>query len=75
MTDIENIDKNTLADIRDISTDTTRPINTRIIEIFEILRNPYCFLVEGAAVKISFSETGKTLDEAVTDHFTGIKRR
>lgn len=74
-TDIENVDKKTLIDIKKAITQNFRPTKDQITEFFETIGNPYCFLVERTPVKISFSRTGKTLDEAVAEHLTNQKKR
>lgn len=72
-TKIEKIDKNTLVDIKMVRIDTSIPIAKRMLLYLDQIKNPYCFLCGETPVKIRFSYTGKTMDEAIKSHFLGLK--
>lgn len=70
---IKGIDPCSLVNIKNVSLDTSLPIKERMMEYFAQVKNPYCFLSGETPVKVSFSEEGKSLDEAVKDHFLKLK--
>ena len=70
---INNIDRNLLVDIKLINLDSSLPITTRMLTYLEQIKNPYCFLCGETPVRVRFSDTGKTLDEAIKSHFWGLK--
>lgn len=71
--DITKIDKSTLVDIRSIDINTDMPITERMKKYLRDVKNPYCFLVGGTPVQISFNEHGKTLDETFKKHLISQK--
>lgn len=70
---MDRIDRDILIDIKTVDIDTSLPIDNRMLRYLEQIKNPYCFLCGGTVVKIRFSDTGKTLDEAVKNHYLGLK--
>ncbi|GHU79626.1 hypothetical protein FACS1894191_2860 [Clostridia bacterium] len=69
----DRIDRNALIDIKTVKIDISLPIANRMLSYLEQIKNPYCFLCGETPVKIRFSDTGKTLDEAIKGHFLGLK--
>lgn len=61
--DIRTVDKNTLVDIRSVTIDESLPVEERIRQLVEGLRNPYCFLVGDVAVKIEYEDTEVTFEQ------------
>ncbi|RDY32007.1 DUF6870 family protein [Lachnotalea glycerini] len=61
--DIRTVDKSTLVDIRDVSIDENLPVEERIRQLVEGLRNPYCFLVGDVAVKVEYEDTEVTFEQ------------
>ncbi len=66
-------DKAALADIKTVEIDISRPIEERLQRYIEQIGDPYTFLCGKTPVRISFADSGRTLDEAVKDHYTGLK--
>lgn len=73
MITVDKIDKNTLFDIKTVKIDASLPVTERMQQYLEQVKNPYCFMCSGTPVRIRFSDTGKTLDEALKSHFLGLK--
>lgn len=61
--DIQTVDKSTLVDIRTVTIDEKLPVEERIKQLVEGLRNPYCFLVGDIAVKIEYEDTEVTFEQ------------
>ncbi len=72
--EITDIDRMSLVDITTIRIDQTLPIETRMQQYLKQIRNPYCFLCGGTPVRVRFSETEKTLDDAVKCHYLSLKK-
>lgn len=70
---IEDIPKSSLADIRDIKVDTHLPGPLRMVQYFEQVQNPYCFLCGEIPVHISFVNEERELSEALVDYFCTLK--
>lgn len=60
-----------LVDIRDVEIDTSLPVEERIKSYIEQVRDPYCFRVGDVKVRVSFSDTDRTL----TDNFSDMLAR
>ncbi len=71
--DISGIDRSTLVDIKKIKIDTSLPIVKRMLQYLKQIKNPYCFLCGATPVKVRFTDSGKTLDDAIKDHYLGLK--
>lgn len=71
--EIACMDRSALVDIKTIQIDTSLPITKRMVRYLAQIKNPYCFRCGQTPVRIRFSDTGKTLDEAIKDHFIGLK--
>ena len=61
--DISMVDPATLIDLHAVLTDETLPHGERRIDFVRQVRNPYCFLVDGTIVKVSFSDDGPALTD------------
>ncbi|MGI6160513.1 MAG: DUF6870 family protein [Christensenellales bacterium] len=73
--DIKSADINTLFDMREIKADMSLPAHERFKEYIEQVKNPYCLRYGKTSVKLSYELGGKSLDEAVKEHFINIKNR
>jgi len=68
-----DIDKNQLVDIRDVDIDSNATAEERLSHFIEKVGNPYMFCVGKVAVRVVFSETDKTLDNAIKNHFANAR--
>ena len=57
-----------LVDIRNVKIDRNLPSDERIRSFIEQIKNPYCFKVGDAVVKVSFADTSNT----ITDNFINM---
>ena len=64
-------DLSELVDIRDVNIDTSLPVEERIRSYIEQVKDPYCFRVGDVKVRVSFSDTDRTL----TDNFCDMLAR
>ena len=71
--DFMDIDKTQLVDIRDIHIDPDTPIAERLSKFIEEVGNPYMFYVGKVSVRVMFSETSQTLDNAIKKHFLNAR--
>ena len=70
--DIRTVDPSTLVDIKDIQINTSLPRDERILDFLEQVKNPYCFRVGKAAVKISFSDTEATVEDCLERYLLSL---
>lgn len=61
--DIRTVDKSTLVDIRTVAIDENLPVEERIKQFVEGIKNPYCFRVGDVAVKIEYEDTDVTFEQ------------
>ena len=61
--DIRTVDKEQLVDIRTISIDENLPLEERIMDFLQKIRNPYCYRVGKIAVKIEYEDTDITFEQ------------
>ena len=63
-----------LQELSEIYIDNDLPPHKRFISFFEQIGNPYCFLVNGSRVRLSFSNHNKkTLDDSLFNYLMKIK--
>lgn len=60
--DIREVDKDTLVDIKDVMIHTELQDEERTLDYIRQIKNPYCYLCNGVAVKISFAGKEKLED-------------
>ena len=65
---ITEIDPASLTELKDIHISKEQPIGERILALIEQSGNPYAYRDNGMVVKISFSETGKSLQSCMEDY-------
>ena len=66
--DPRTIDRSTLRDIRSVSIDTSQPRESRIRDYVRQIRNPYCYLHGKYVVKVSFTDSGPTLEDKLASY-------
>ncbi len=67
--DIRTVDKSTLTDIKNVKINPNLPTSERIKSFLMQVSNPYCVIVDGVAVKMSFSDTGETINDRMKKYF------
>lgn len=72
--DIETVEQNALAQIEDVTIDTSLPAIKRMMDYLDQVKNPYCFMCGTTPVKICFSPEGNDLGGKVKAYFLGLKR-
>lgn len=60
---LDEVDRDSLVDLRDVHIDTSLPVPERIASYLEQIKNPYIFKVGKTVVKVSYKENGPTLQE------------
>ena len=63
------IDRQELTELSQVKIDIDLPTKQRLINFLNDIKNPYCFLVGTNAVKIEFSNNGKSLQTLLKNHF------
>lgn len=71
-TDIRTVDKSSLVDIKDIHINPKSPPNEKTAEYVRQIKNPYCFLCNGYAVKIEFSDNERTIEDCFMDYIDSL---
>lgn len=62
-TDIRSVNPKDLVERTEISIDTTAEKDERINEYIRKIKNPYCYMVGGIVVKVTFSDGEETIDD------------
>ncbi len=68
---LDEIDKNTLVDVRDVRIDTTLPQAERVEKYMDLIRNPYIFKSGDTTVRIRFVGE-KSLSQSLTEYFSRL---
>ena len=71
--DIDTTNKTELIDLNNVKVDGAAPVAERLEQYLSQLKNPYAFRVGEIAVKITFSEDGKSINDAITNYLSGLK--
>ncbi len=66
--DIHTVDRESLADIREVKVDGELPREERFKDYLRQIRNPYCYRCGKIVVKISLSDTDATLEDRL-EHY------
>lgn len=66
--DPRTIDRGTLRDIRSVNIDTAQPKEARIRDYVRQVGNPYCYLHGKYVVKVSFTDSGPTLEDKLASY-------
>ncbi len=61
--DFMTCDENQLVDIRDISVDSTKNKQDKLLDFIEKIKNPYLFKVGDIIVKVKFADNNKSFQE------------
>ena len=72
--DFADIDETQLVDIRNINLDPDAPAEERLSKFIAEVGNPYLFRVGKVPVRAVFSQEGKTLDNAIKNHFLNARK-
>lgn len=54
-------------DVQTVSVEQTLPPAQRIPDFLAKIKNPYCFQTQGTIVQVRFQESGRNLQQAVTE--------
>lgn len=66
--DVRTVDRDSLADIKDIQVDGTLPRAERFEDFLRQIGNPYCYRCGKAVVKVSFADTDATLEDRLEQY-------
>ena len=66
--DPRTVDRSTLRDIQSVKIDTSQPKETRIQDYVRQIGNPYCYLHGKYVVKVSFADSGPTLEDKLASY-------
>ena len=66
--DIRTIDPNNICEISDIKIDRSLPVKERMKSLLMQTENPYVYKMNGMVIKVSFSESGKTLQSCMEEY-------
>jgi len=64
-----NIKKEALVDIRNIQINEKLPVNEKILQYINQIKNPYLFLYGDSVVRVNFSETDVSFEERMKRYF------
>ena len=70
--DIRTVDIGTLVDIKDVQINTSLSRDERVLDFLEQIKNPYCFKVGKAAVKVSFADTEATVEDCLERYLLSL---
>jgi len=68
--DINEVDPEGLQELSEVKLYSDLPVQERLELFLCQIGNPYCFKVNGTPVQVCFSNSRKTLDEALNNYFT-----
>lgn len=66
--DIMQADRDELVDIRDIHIDSGNPVETKIREYMEQVRNPFLVKYGDYVVKLSYADTEKSMEDRMKEY-------
>ena len=66
--DIKDVSTDDLQELSEVKLYSDLPVQERLELFLCQIGNPYCFKVNGTPVQVSFSDSPKTLDEALNNY-------
>lgn len=66
--DPRTVDRDSLRDIESVNIDTSLSKQERIADFIRQIGNPYCYKHGKYVVKVSFADTGVTLEDRLADY-------
>ncbi len=70
--DIRTVDKSALTDISSVKINPTDSPEKKMKDYIEQIKNPYCFLCNGYAVKVEFANTDRTIEDCFSDYIESL---
>ena len=70
--DIRTVDRETLADIRDVVINPELPQLERMMDFIRQVKNPFCYRHGKAVIKISHADTEATLEDRLEKYFLSL---
>ena len=71
--DLHTVDRESLADIRDVRVDGELPRKQRFEDYLRQIKNPYCYRCGKMVVKVSFSDTEATLEDRLEHYLATLQ--
>lgn len=65
--DIRTVDKSELVDIDNVKININDKPEKKMQDYIDQIKNPYCFLCNGYAVKLAFADNNRTIEECFTE--------
>ena len=70
--DVNDIDSDSLVDIRETKINTSLPVGERIADFIRQIKNPYCYKCGKTVVKIQFSNSGESMESCMEGYFRSL---
>ena len=70
--DIRTVDPATLVDIRDVVINLDLPIEERLIDFVQQIKNPYCYKYKKALIKVEHEDTEASLEDKLESYFMSL---
>lgn len=67
-TDVRTVDKSSLVDLKDVVINPKASPEEKMAEYVRQIKNPYCFLCNGYAVKLEFSQSERTIEDCFLEY-------
>lgn len=71
-TDVRTVDKSKLVDISNVRINPKDSPEKKARDYIGQIKNPYCFLCNGFAVKIEFFDSEKTIEDCFVDYVNSL---
>lgn len=72
--DIKEVDTSNLKELTELPINSELPIEEKIENFFDFIKNPYCFLTYGYKVQISYINHNQTLENCLYNYFNDIEK-
>jgi hypothetical protein len=71
-TDVRTVDPAALVEYLDVTVNTSLPREERLLDYLKQIKNPYCFKCGKTVVKISYADTGATLEDRLEKYLLSL---
>lgn len=70
--DVRTVDPSTLVRLESVKVDPNASHEERLDSYVEQIKNPYCYLDGDSVIKITFSNSGRPLEDCILQYLRGL---
>jgi len=70
--DVRSVDRETLTDINDIKINPNKPVEEKMADYINQIKNPYCFKCDDYVIKLEFAKTQRSIEDCFCEYISSL---